>query len=82
MKNFFKDTFLYVIDYIKSTDIFLIFMSAGASILSIALMFSLYPGQISNLRTIYVQIISSIIGFVCAIFISNTTIISQNCGNQ
>lgn len=71
MKNFVKDTCLYIIDYIKTTDIFLVLMSVGASILSFALMFSLYPGQISNIRTIYVQIISSIIGFICAIFISN-----------
>lgn len=71
MKNFVKNTCLYIVDYIKTTDIFLIFMSVGASVLSFALMFSLYPAQISNIRTVYVQIISSIIGIVCAIFMSN-----------
>lgn len=38
MKNFVKDTFLYIIDYIRTTDIFLILMSVGASILSFTLM--------------------------------------------
>ena len=40
MKNFFKDTFLYIVNYVKTTDILLIFMSIGASVLSIALMFT------------------------------------------
>ena len=71
MKNFFRDRFVYFLDYIGKTDMFLIFMSGGASVLSFFLMMSLYPAQISSLRTVYVQVASSFVGFVLAIIISN-----------
>lgn len=56
----------------KSTDLVLVSMALGASLLSSVLMFSLFKiKSISTPRPIFVQIATSLFGLMCAIIISN-----------
>lgn len=71
MKNFFKEIYYSVVHYFKTTDMLLFFMSVGASLVSFPLIYSLYPNAIKTLRPFYIQIISSFVGVVFAIIMSN-----------
>lgn len=71
MKRFFKEIYFSISHYFKTTDMFLFFISIAASILSLPLIYSLYPNAISSLRPFYIQITTSSIGIICAIVISN-----------
>ncbi len=71
MKNFFKEIYYSFVHYFKTTDMLLFFMSIGASLISFPLIYSLYPNAIKTLRPFYIQIVSSAIGVIFAIIISN-----------
>lgn len=71
MKNFFKEIYYSFVHYFKTTDMLLFFMSIGASLISFPLIYSLYPNAIKTLRPFYIQIISSAVGVIFAIIISN-----------
>lgn len=71
MKNFFKEIYYSIIYYFKTTDKLLFFMSVGASLLSLPLIYSLFPNAISTLRPFYIQIIAFFVGVISAIIISN-----------
>ncbi len=71
MKIFFRELYFSIQHYFKTTDMFLFCMSIGASILTLPLIFSLYPEAISTLRPFYVQIGATIVGIIVAIIISN-----------
>ncbi len=71
MKNFFKEIYYSFVHYLKTTDMLLFFMSIGASLISFPLIYSLYPNAIKTLRPFYIQIVSSAVGVIFAIIISN-----------
>ncbi len=71
MKNFFKEIYYSFVHYFKTTDMLLFFMSIGASLISFPLIYSLYPNAIKTLRPFYIQIVSSIVGVIFAVIISN-----------
>ena len=71
MKRIFKEFYYSTSYYFKTTDKFLFFTSIGASLISFILIFSLYPNAISSLRPFQIKVISTIIGIILAIFISN-----------
>ena len=71
MKRFFKELYYSTSYYFKTTDKFLFLTSIGASLISFILIFSLYPNAISSLRPFQIQVISTLIGIILAIFISN-----------
>ena len=71
MKNLLKDIYFSIKHYFKTTDMLLLFMAIGASVLSCILIFSLYPNAIITLRPFYIQIASSATGLLFAIIISN-----------
>lgn len=71
MKNFFKEIYYSFVHYFKTTDMLLFFMSIGASLISFPLIYSLYPNAIKTLRPFYIQIVSSAVGVIFAIIISN-----------
>ncbi len=71
MKSFFKEIYYSFVHYLKTTDMLLFFMSIGASLISFPLIYSLYPNAIKTLRPFYIQIVSSAVGVIFAIIISN-----------
>lgn len=71
MKSFFKEIYYSFVHYFKTTDMLLFFMSIGASLVSFPLIYSLYPNAIKTLRPFYIQIVSSVVGAIFAIIISN-----------
>ena len=70
MKKIFKEIYFSIQHYCKTTDMFLLFMSVSASLLSLPLIYSLYPNKIRTLRPFYIQIAASFIGLIFALFIS------------
>ena len=73
MKNqTIKKLFSGAILSLKSTDLILFFMAVGASSLSLILIASLYKiGSIASMRPVLIQMITSGLGIVIALFISN-----------
>lgn len=71
MKRFFKEIYFSISHYFKTTDMFLFLISIAASILSLPLIYSLYPNAIRTLRPFYIQLVTSLVGILFAIIISN-----------
>ncbi len=71
MKKIFKDIYFSIRHYFKTTNMLLLFMSFGASMISLPLIYSLYPNAIRSLRPFYIQLATTLIGLLLAIFISN-----------
>lgn len=68
LKKICKDAILSL----KSTDLILVMMAVGASILSFILISSLYRiKSISSMRPVFVQVVTSAAGLFIALFISN-----------
>lgn len=70
MKKIFKEIYFSIKHYCKTTDMFLLFMSVGASLISLPLIYSLYPNKIRSLRPFYIQIAASFVGIIFALVIS------------